>query len=77
MKWIRVESQVRGDWLGVDLMTGIGRGLDGVDLMADGRVGFLSRWEWTCSVVYVLLDVRLRQDNSGFTLIGQPGLCWV
>ena len=56
MEWIRVESRVR-DWLGVDLMTGIDRGLDGVDLKAGGWVGFLSRWEWICDVVDVVLDV--------------------
>ena len=46
MEWICVEYRVWRDWLGVDLMTGIGRGFDGVDLMADGQVGFPSRWEW-------------------------------
>ena len=56
MECIRVESRVR-DWLGVDLMTGIDRGLDGVDLKAGGRVGFPSRWEWICGVVDVVLDV--------------------
>ena len=38
-------------------MTGIDRGLDGVDLKAGGRVGFPSRWEWICGVVDVVLDV--------------------
>ena len=65
------------DLLGVDLIIGTGRGLDGVDSMAGGWVGFPPRWESICGVVDVVLDVRLRQDKSGFTPDGQLRLCWV